>query len=123
MVIIATGISVVIIGINYIITHRTTDTMLTVEEERRSQYECGIETFEEEIGKETRERFHIKFYVLGIIFLIFDLESLLLFPLTLTVYNNMVYNPGELILSYSVFMVFIIILIVGLIYEFFHYQY
>jgi NADH:ubiquinone oxidoreductase subunit 3 (subunit A) len=44
--------------------------------EKLSQYECGFEPFDEA----TRHPFDIHFYVVGILFLIFDVEVSLLFP-------------------------------------------
>ncbi len=115
-IIIASGI----ILISYILSHKSTyPVQLGVigdESERRGQYECGIEPFEEEIGVETRERFYLKFYKIGIIFLIFDLESLLLYPLTLMLSNEI--SAKLIYKSYIVFYIFIVILVLGLIYEY-----
>jgi NADH:ubiquinone oxidoreductase subunit 3 (subunit A) len=92
MIIMAVIVSIILILISYILTHKTTYPRKVspliggvgggnnIEEESRSQYECGIELFEEKIGRETRERFYIKFYIIAIIFLIFDIESILLYP-------------------------------------------
>lgn len=44
--------------------------------EKLSQYECGFEPFDEA----TRQPFDVHFYVVGILFLIFDVEVALLFP-------------------------------------------
>ncbi|MGH2613173.1 MAG: NADH-quinone oxidoreductase subunit A [Rhabdochlamydiaceae bacterium] len=44
--------------------------------EKLSQYECGFEPFDEA----TRHPFDIHFYIVGILFLIFDVEIVLLFP-------------------------------------------
>ena len=44
--------------------------------EKLSQYECGFEPFDEA----TRHPFDVHFYVVGILFLIFDVEIALLFP-------------------------------------------
>ena len=68
------------------------------ERERESQYECGIEPIEEEIGKETKERFNIKYYKVAIIFLIFDLEAILLYPFTLI--NRTILTETERICTY-----------------------
>lgn len=143
MIIFTIILSFCIILLSYIISHRIPYPIplgvVTNEGERKSQYECGIEPFEEEIGLETRERFFIKFYIIGIIFLIFDLESLLLYPITVIFYKNIIKNKsllGEinfdlqpwykyenqlnwvLIQGYIVFLIFILILILGLLYEY-----
>ena len=43
--------------------------------EKLSSYECGFEPFED-----TRTKFDIKFYLVSILFLIFDIEIIFLFP-------------------------------------------
>jgi NADH:ubiquinone oxidoreductase subunit 3 (subunit A) len=109
-----------IILISYILSHKSYYPVqmgvVGDESERRGQYECGIEPFEEKIGVETRERFYLKFYKIGIIFLIFDLESLLLYPFTIMLQNEISYN--QIYKSYIVFYIFILILVLGLIYEY-----
>lgn len=44
--------------------------------EKRSEYECGFEPFD----SATRLPFDVHFYLVGILFLIFDVEISLLFP-------------------------------------------
>lgn len=44
--------------------------------EKRSEYECGFEPFD----SATRLPFDVHFYLVGILFLIFDVEIALLFP-------------------------------------------
>lgn len=104
----------------------------------RSQYECGIEPFHEGetslLYGETREKFYLKFYIIGIIFLIFDLESILLYPIvfspaisylhTSTIINNNLFQSitnleGDInYIGYIVFLIFMFFLILGLIYEY-----
>lgn len=43
--------------------------------EKISAYECGFEPFED-----TRIKFDVRFYLVGILFIIFDIEVLFLFP-------------------------------------------
>ncbi len=43
--------------------------------EKRATYECGIET----VG-ETQIQFHAQYYIFALIFLIFDVEAVFLFP-------------------------------------------
>ena len=47
--------------------------------EKRSPYECGFEPF-----NDARITFDVKFYLVGILFLIFDLEVVFLFPWVLS---------------------------------------
>jgi len=48
----------------------------TREFEKSSEYECGFEPFD----NATRQPFDVHFYIVGILFLIFDVEIALLFP-------------------------------------------
>ena len=123
MVILSILISTLLIFLSYFITHKNISSpgtnlvgVIKEEGERRSQYECGLETFEEYLGLETRERFYIKFYIIGILFLIFDIETLLLYPITLIFFSsNISYNID---IPFIVFLIFILILLLGLFYEY-----
>ena len=73
--------------------------------EKLSPFECGIL----EIG-DARQRFDISFYIIAILFLIFDLEVILVFP-----YASIFYLLGYY--GYIGFIVLLIILSIGLVYE------
>lgn len=73
--------------------------------EKVSAYECGFEPFED-----ARNKFDIRFYVVAILFLIFDIEVLYLFPWVLSL--NVIGTEG-----YWVMMGFLILLSVGFLYE------
>jgi NADH-quinone oxidoreductase subunit A len=45
------------------------------EVEKSSAYECGFHPFED-----TRHKFNIRFYLVSILFIIFDLEIIFIFP-------------------------------------------
>ena len=64
-------ISVLLFGVAYFLSLSTIK-----DSEKLSQYECGFEPFDEA----TRHPFDVHFYVVGILFLIFDVEIALLFP-------------------------------------------
>ena len=73
--------------------------------EKVSAYECGFHPFED-----TRHNFNVRFYLVSILFLIFDLEIIFLFPwLTLV---NFLGTSGFLVV-----LIFITILTIGFIYE------
>lgn len=74
--------------------------------EKVTAYECGFSP----IYGQTRNPFSIQYYLVGIIFLIFDLEILLLFPLRSTLYNVSVYG-------FWVAMIFFGVLTFGFLYE------
>jgi len=73
--------------------------------EKVSAYECGFEPFED-----ARNKFDVKFYIVGILFIIFDLEVVYLLPWTV----NLVYIGFQ---GFLIMMFFIILLILGFIYE------
>lgn len=73
--------------------------------EKTSPYECGFEPFED-----ARSRFDVRFYIVAILFLIFDMEVAYLFPWTITL--------GQTgFLGYSIVVLFLLILTVGFAYE------
>jgi NADH-quinone oxidoreductase subunit A len=47
--------------------------------EKLSSYECGFEPYED-----TRHKFDVKFYIVAILFIIFDIEIMFLFPWCMT---------------------------------------
>jgi NADH:ubiquinone oxidoreductase subunit 3 (subunit A) len=69
-------------------------------------FECGFQSF-----SQTRSPFSIQFYIVGLLFLIFDLEILFIYPFVSSIALNNIY-------SFSIFLLFIFILIPGFIYEF-----
>ena len=73
--------------------------------EKVSPYECGFNPFED-----ARNRFDVKFYLVAILFIIFDLEVSFLFPWALTLRELPV---G----AYWSMLIFLLILTVGFIYE------
>ena len=73
--------------------------------EKLSAYECGFEAFDD-----TRSKFDVKFYLVSILFIIFDLEIAFLFPWAVSLGNI-----GAL--GFYSKMFFSFILTVGFIYE------
>jgi len=74
--------------------------------EKGSSFECGFHSF---LGQ-NRQQFNISFFLFGLLFLIFDLEIILIFPYTLTANHNDSYGL-------TVLFTFLIILTVGFCYE------
>lgn len=73
--------------------------------EKLSSYECGFEPFDD-----ARRRFDVRFYLVAILFIIFDLEVAFLFPWAVSL--------GEIGLFGFLSMVgFLAVLTVGFIYE------
>jgi len=52
--------------------------------EKISEYECGFEPFD----SATRQPFDVHFYLVGLLFLIFDVELSLLFPASIYILNS-----------------------------------
>ena len=73
--------------------------------EKLSAYECGFEPFED-----ARGRFDVRFYLVAILFIIFDLEVAFLFPWAVSLGNI-----G--LLGFWSMMIFLGVLTVGFIYE------
>ena len=97
--IIALGLSVAFIVINFILSPKKPDP------EKLSAYECGFEPF-----NDSRMEFDVRFYLVAILFIIFDLEIAFLFPWAISLGNI-----G--ILGFCSMMIFLFILTVGFIYE------
>ena len=76
------------------------------DESKVSPYECGFST----IYGQTRSVFNIHFYIVAMLFLVFDLEILLLFPIAGTLYQVSTFG-------FSIALVFFIILTIGFILE------
>lgn len=83
-------------------------TMLVAEqrpdEEKLSAYECGFEAFED-----ARMHFDVRFYLVAILFVIFDLETAFLFPWAVVLDQIGIFGFIEM-------MLFLVILLVGYIY-------
>ena len=97
--IIALGLSLAFVAINYIAAPSKPDP------EKLSAYECGFEPF-----NDSRMEFDVRFYLVAILFIIFDLEIAFLFPWAVSLSNI-----GAL--GFYSMMFFLFILTVGFIYE------
>ena len=73
--------------------------------EKLSPYECGFEPFDD-----ARTKFDIRFYLVALLFIIFDLEVVFLFPWAISLENIGIFG-------YLSMMIFLIILTIGFIYE------
>ena len=73
--------------------------------DKNSTYECGFDPFDD-----SRSRFEVKFYLVAILFIIFDLEIIFLFPWAITF--------KELgLFGFLSMMFFLLVLTIGFIYE------
>ena len=92
-------LSIGFIIINYI------DSPSNPDPEKLSAYECGFEAFDN-----ARIEFDVRFYLVAILFIIFDLEIAFLFPWAISLGNI-----G--LLGFYSMMAFLFILTIGFIYE------
>jgi len=96
---IALGLSISFIVLNFIFSPKKPDP------EKLSAYECGFEAFDD-----SRMEFDVRFYLVAILFIIFDLEIAFLFPWAISL--------GSIgLLGFCSMMIFLFILTVGFIYE------
>ena len=96
---VALGLSVGFIFLNFLLSPNNPDP------EKLSAYECGFEAF-----SDSRMEFDVRFYLVAILFIIFDLEIAFLFPWAISL--------GEIgFLGFISMMIFLLILTVGFLYE------
>tara|TARA_Y100001949_G_C15839998_1_gene265872 strand:- start:215 stop:583 length:369 start_codon:yes stop_codon:yes gene_type:complete len=97
--IIALGLSISFVILNFILSPKKPDP------EKLSPYECGFEPF-----NDSRIEFDVRFYLVAILFIIFDLEIAFLFPWAISL--------GKIgLFGFISMMIFLFILTVGFIYE------
>jgi NADH:ubiquinone oxidoreductase subunit 3 (subunit A) len=93
------GLACLIFGLSYVLsTHRQ-------DFEKLSSYECGFDPYED-----ARNTFDVRFYLVAILFIIFDLEITFLFPWAITLGSITSFG-------FWTMAVFLIILTLGFIYE------
>lgn len=97
--IISIGLSSVISIASFVLGEKNPD------KEKVSVYECGFDPFHN-----PGEPFSIRFFLIAILFLVFDLEISFLFPWSVSTSNLDLYTQGIIFL-------FLIVLVLGLIYE------
>ena len=96
---VALSLSVGFIILNFLLSPKNPDP------EKLSAYECGFEAF-----GDSRMEFDVRFYLVAILFIIFDLEIAFLFPWAISLGNL---GP----LGFWSMMIFLFILTIGFIYE------
>ena len=96
---VALGLSVGFVVLNFLFSPKKPDP------EKLSSYECGFEAF-----GDSRMRFDVRFYLVAILFIIFDLEIAFLFPWAVSLGNI---GP----LGFWSMMIFLLVLTIGFIYE------
>ena len=97
--VIALLLSIGFIVLNFVLSPKNPDP------EKLSPYECGFEPF-----TDSRMEFDVRFYLVAILFIIFDLEIAFLFPWAISLGTIGLYG-------YLSMLVFLFILTIGFIYE------
>ena len=77
--------------------------------EKLSTYECGFNAFDD-----ARMKFDVRFYLVSILFIIFDLEVAFLFPWAVSMFDL---STGGMVFAFWSMMIFLGVLTVGFIYE------
>jgi NADH-quinone oxidoreductase subunit A len=96
---IAVGLSAAFVATAFIFGNQRPD------EEKMAAYECGFDAFED-----SRRQFDVRFYLVAILFIIFDLEVAFLFPWAVSL-------GGIGLFGFWSMMVFLAVLTIGFIYE------
>lgn len=98
-IIVGLGLGIALIVVGFVLgPHRPND-------EKLSPYECGFEAFED-----TRMRFDVRYYLVALLFIIFDLEIAFLFPWAIVLEDIGLFGVAAMGL-------FLFILLIGFLYE------
>jgi len=97
-IIIAMGMGIAPLALTMLVAEQRPD------DEKLSAYECGFEAFED-----ARMHFDVRFYLVAILFVIFDLETVFLFPWAVVLDQIGMFGFIEM-------MLFLLILLVGYVY-------
>ena len=97
--VIAGGLAVGMVGLSFVAAKQNPNS------EKLSPYECGFEPF-----ADARIRFDVRYYLVAILFIIFDLEVAFLFPWAVTLGSIGLFGFWSM-------MVFLAVLTIGFIYE------
>lgn len=71
-------VNLILLTLGFVINKRS-----YIDREKNSPFECGFDP-----SSHTRAPFSIRFFLLAVIFLIFDVEIILLIPLTINIINS-----------------------------------
>ena len=97
--IVAAGLGLILMALGFGFGRRKPDP------EKLSAYECGFDAFED-----SRMKFDVRYYLVAIVFIVFDLEIAFLFPWAVSL--------GKIgMLGIAAMAVFLLILVIGFVYE------
>ena len=98
-IVIGLGMGAIMITLGFILSPHKPDS------EKLSPYECGFEAF-----GDARMKFDVRYYLVAILFIIFDLEIAFLFPWAIVLTDIGMFG-------YVAMLIFLGILVIGFIYE------
>ena len=98
-IIVGLGLGLILLSLGAVLSPRRPDP------EKLSPYECGFEAFED-----ARMKFDVRYYLVAILFILFDLEIAFLFPWAVALRD--IGATG-----FWAMMIFLTILVVGFVYE------
>jgi NADH-quinone oxidoreductase subunit A len=78
--------------------------------EKLSPYECGFEAFED-----ARMKFDVRYYLIAILFILFDLEIAFPFPWA-TIFRDIVATESIKLFGFIEMLIFVAILVIGYVY-------
>lgn len=96
------------VGVGPIVTGWVVSKLLGVDRpdpQKLSPYECGFDTFED-----TRMQFDVRYYLVAILFILFDLEVAFLFPWAVVLQEIGLFG-------FIAMLIFLAVLVVGFVYE------
>jgi NADH-quinone oxidoreductase subunit A len=97
-IVIAVVVAAALVALSYLIGKRVKDRV------KDSPYECGIAP-----TGSARERFSVKFYLVGIVFILFDIEAVFLYPWAVVYRELKMFAFVEMLL-------FVVLILVGFFY-------
>ncbi|MCJ7452376.1 MAG: NADH-quinone oxidoreductase subunit A [Steroidobacteraceae bacterium] len=97
--VVAGGLGVLLLALGFVFGPRRPDP------QKLSPYECGFEAFED-----SRMRFDVRYYLVAILFIVFDLEIAFLFPWAVAL-------DSIGVIGLAAMGVFLLVLVVGFVYE------
>jgi NADH-quinone oxidoreductase subunit A len=100
--VIALALAAGLIGTSFLLGKKVQDQV------KDSPYECGIEA-----TGNARGRFSVKFYLVGIVFILFDIEAIFLYPWA-NVYRDLVRSSG--LFPFVEMLLFIVLVLAGFFY-------
>lgn len=93
-------LSIILLGVNLLLAPHNPY------QEKNSSFECGFHSF---LGQ-NRTQFSVSFFVFALLFLLFDLEILLVYPYVVSSYTNGLYGL-------VIMLIFFILLTLGFVFE------